>query len=96
MSHNLTEIYVVEYSIQQNSFHVRTVGEMLKINHHNLLKRISADFVPIIFTETRKQADHFVKAFSGIIDKQVTTEQELSKEIDLALSYSDWDIENLK
>jgi hypothetical protein len=50
------KLWVVEYSVDQNAFNVRTVNEMLENNRKNLARHMSSDYVPIAFTATHKKA----------------------------------------
>lgn len=57
-------LYVVEYSVKQNYFHVETVGEMLESNQQSaFLNKRQTYYVPIAVFEKRCQADEFVEKY---------------------------------
>ena len=89
MAKKLTDYYVLEYSVQQNSHHIRTVGEMLANNHSNIIRRTSTDFVPILFTETREQAVAISRDLGIAVDSYISAEEELARKIRLVFSVSD-------
>lgn len=89
MNMKITDFYVIEYSVEQNSHHVRTVADMLKNNHANVEKRISKDFVPVCFTSTREQAVALSQRLGKFIDTHVSSGRELSEKLGLVFSVSD-------
>jgi hypothetical protein len=64
------QLWVVEFSVSQKAFNVRTVTEMLENNRSNVLQEISVDYSPIGFTYTREDADAVVDRLRKNIDDQ--------------------------
>ena len=92
MTKKITEFYVLEYSVSQNSYHVRTVSEMLENNHSNLEKQLSSDFAPLMFVESPDDAAHFVEHLSKAVDARLEADKKLladiHRELRLAQAYS--------
>lgn len=65
------KLFVIEYSVEQNAFNVRSVNEMLEINRTNLARRISSDYAPIAFTANYDDAVALSKSLSELIDQQL-------------------------
>ena len=64
------QLWVVEYSVSQNAFAVRTVSEMLENNRLNVLRNVVVDYLPIGFTDNRDEAAQVVEKLRDNIDKQ--------------------------
>ena len=92
MTKKITEFYVLEYSVSQNSYHVRTVSDMLENNHSNLEKRVSSDFVPLMFVESPDDAAHFVEHLGKAVDARLKADKKLladvHRELRLAQAFS--------
>ena len=59
---NLNEIFVGEYSIKQNAFHIEKLTEMCSINKRLILEKTFIDYLPIVagtYTEVRNKLDEF-------------------------------------
>jgi hypothetical protein len=65
------QLWVVEYSVEQNAFNVRTVNEMLENNRKNLAGRISTDYVPIAFTVNHEKAIALSESLRDNISQQI-------------------------
>ena len=92
MTKKIIEFYVLEYSVSQNSYHVRTVAEMLENNHSNLEKQLSSDFAPLMFVESPDDAAHFVEHLGKAVDARLEADKKLladvHRELRLAQAYS--------
>jgi hypothetical protein len=64
------QLWVIEYSVSQKAFSVRTVSEMLENNRANVLQEVPVDYLPIGFTHSRDDADKAVSRLGENIDKQ--------------------------
>jgi hypothetical protein len=64
------QLWVVEYSVSQRAFSVRTVSEMLEYNRSNVLEEVPVDYLPIGFTYTRADAETVVGKLRENIDQQ--------------------------
>jgi hypothetical protein len=73
-------LYVVEYSIEQNTTNVITVTEMLNKNRENLARQNSMDYVPIAFTVTRDEAVALAQALQDNINKMNAQHIQLDEE----------------
>lgn len=80
MTNDPLKLFVVEYSIRQDSTHVRSLERMVANNLNNLAIGLSTDYVPIGLFHTREQADSFVIYFR----------QGLDGEVQLALGSRNW------
>ena len=78
------KLFVVEYSVEQDAFNVRTVNEMLEINRTNLARRISSDYSPIAFTATYDDAIALSKSLGKIIAQQLKVNVERDLLLDLS------------
>jgi hypothetical protein len=78
------KLFVVEYSVEQNAFNVRTVNEMLEVNRKNLARRMSSDYAPIAFTATYDDAVSLSNSLSGIIAQQLKVDTERDLLLDLS------------
>ena len=54
---DLESLFVIEYSVLQDTFHVQSLFDTLKGNRRNIGINTSSDFVPVGITETRVKAD---------------------------------------
>ncbi|MDQ3907784.1 MAG: hypothetical protein M3268_05510 [Acidobacteriota bacterium] len=79
------KLFVVEYSVEQNAFNVRSINEMLETNRTNLARRISSDYALIAFTATYDDAVSLSKSLGKIIDQQL----KVGAERDLLLELSE-------
>jgi len=64
------QLWVVEYSVEQNAFSVKDINEMLETNRANLLKRLSVDYLPIAFTPSRDAAIALSNDLRDNLDQQ--------------------------
>lgn len=64
------QLWVIEYSVSQKAFSVRTVSEMLENNRSNVLQEVSVDYLPVGFTHSRDDADSAVSKLGENIDQQ--------------------------
>ncbi len=56
----------VEYSANGNNFHVSSVGDILKMNRYNALRKQTNDYQLIALCETVEQANEFVAHFKQL------------------------------
>lgn len=60
----INKLFVVEYSVQQDYFHVETVGEMLESNQQSaFLNKRQTYYIPVAIFEKRYQADEFIEKY---------------------------------
>lgn len=64
------KLFVVEYSIVQDSTHVRSLQNVIVNNLKNLGTGLSTDYVPIGLFGSRDDADSFVIHFRQGLDKE--------------------------
>lgn len=57
------EMFVVEYSVSQGTFHIETVKDMLKTNIEIALRETAVDYIPLFFTATKDEAVVAADAF---------------------------------
>ena len=50
------QLFVVEYSISQNSVGVKSVNEMLDSNRQAISQKLSSDYLPVAFFASREEA----------------------------------------
>lgn len=53
----MQEIWVVEYSPEQDAIHIETLDRILEINRNNVLRSISTGYVPLYASEEREKAE---------------------------------------
>ncbi len=80
----LNQLFVVEYSIQQNAFNVRTVNEMLENNRQNLARRVSRDYVPVAIMGTHDDAIALSQSLGKIIAQQIKVDSERNLLLELS------------
>jgi hypothetical protein len=56
MTNDIKEMFVVEWSPRQRSYHFETVGEMLENNLRATLDGKQTDYLPIYITRTKEEA----------------------------------------
>jgi hypothetical protein len=70
------QLFVVEYSIQQNASNVRTVNVMVENDRQNLARRISSDYVPVAIMGTHNDAIALSESLGRIIAQHIKVESE--------------------
>lgn len=73
------QLWVVEYSVEQNAFNVRTVNEMVDNNRQNLARRISSDYAPIAFTSTHEKAVALSESLRDNIAQHIQIDSERNR-----------------
>ena len=62
-------MFVVEYSLKQQGYHVSTVKEMIQNNLKLLRRRESTGYVPVALTEKRDEAIELANKFESLIGR---------------------------
>jgi hypothetical protein len=68
------KIFVVEYSVLENSTHTRTLERVLRDNVSNVSRGLSKDYLPVGLFESRDEADRFVERFNLVIAPEAQLE----------------------
>jgi hypothetical protein len=76
MIKRIENIFVVEYSVEQNSFHVCTVGEMIEANRRKLAQLISTDYIPVALATSYDEAIALSRVLRKQIDQQIESGHE--------------------
>jgi len=58
--------FVVEYSVNDNFLHVRTLRTVLENNRKNVAEGRSTDYVPVGFVTSREDGDLFIIRFEAL------------------------------
>lgn len=64
---NLEEIYIVEYSMNQECFHVHSAEDMIQKNMKTIMNRVPIDYIPIGVFLTKEHANEFVNLMRDMI-----------------------------
>ena len=62
----LTSVYVCEFSIKQNMFHVCTVGEMIATNSHSLSLHRENDYIPFAIFLDEESALYCCRQYAAL------------------------------
>ena len=68
----LNGMWVLEWSMEQECFHVQTVDEMIKSNMESLIYNRKTQYVPIYFCATISDAHAFSKKLSNMDCKSMS------------------------
>lgn len=66
----MKELFVVEFSVNQQAFHKHTISEMLEVNIRTIFLRGKSDYLPIGIFNTSDDADKFIKEVYGKFKKR--------------------------
>ena len=80
MIKKIENIFVIEYSVEQNSFHVSTVGEMIEANRRKLAQLISTDYIPVALAASYDEAIALSLVLRKQVDQQIESERERKKD----------------
>lgn len=61
MEKNVNEIYVIEYSVSQKSFHAHTLQEMINTNRSIVSEGRSLDYLPIGFAQAHEGVEPMIE-----------------------------------
>lgn len=95
MLQQFRNLFVVEYSVEQDAFHIMTVGEMLKANVGKVARRVSTDYIPLDFTRTYDEASASVEKLRPVVNQLINSDRErrrerIREELGVSLSLSDF------
>jgi len=79
---NVSDLFVVEFSVSQQAFHKESIADMLEHNIINILSKKEVDYVPIAIFKTNEDCDTFIK---NVYDKFKKSETDLQQ--DAAINY---------
>ena len=71
----INDLYVAEYSANQDSFHTDLLFDVLQMNRNNALRKRSNDYEILGIFETAVEADEFIRLFrERQAEREVTNE----------------------
>lgn len=59
----ISQMYVVEYSLCQQHFHIHQVEDMLEVNLRSIVNRVSPGYIPIAIVNTHTEANDYIDHF---------------------------------
>lgn len=66
MSLDPLKLFVIEYSVNDNAVHVRSLGAVLNNNRKNVTDGLSTDYVPVGIATSRDEGDLFILRFEPL------------------------------
>lgn len=76
MDDKTANYFVVEYSVEQNAFHVCAVADMLKANLRKFALLVSTDYVPLAVMPTYEAASSLAGRLRREVDQLIASERE--------------------
>lgn len=59
----MQEIWVVEYSPEQNSIHIETLDRAMDANRRNIINGVSTGYIPVFAANDHRECSDFARAF---------------------------------
>lgn len=75
MDQEIVNLFVVEYSLEQQAYHISTLKQMLLNNLESVATRTSGSYFPLFITRSRDEAKEFARRLEQIIGRPSSQEE---------------------
>jgi hypothetical protein len=94
MNDALRALFVLEYSVEQDAFHISTLGDILASNLRKLASLKSADYMMLAITETYDEASQAAAKLRFRVDQLIASDrnrraERIREDLGVSLDFND-------